>query len=557
MIRRQHLSSIRRGTAVAAMVIVMAVIGLIVTGLVLSGSRDQDLTVRRLESARAFYAGEAAANMAVKEIVDGVDYDGDGHVGGVSDDSSNATDPTINSSTRLNTAVTASSGVSTCSARGTISGTTQKLQVTVSGTGTSGGATILFVVVNSSSLDAQESARKAILEGWGYTVVPITATASQASYDAALRTSSAVYVCETALSSDIDVKLTSTPLGVVDEEAALSDELGIAASMTTFTDNRVDIINNSHYITSSFSTGSRTLFTAAQPVRYLSGAYGSFTTLGRQVSTTNPTFAVMDRGAALTPSGAAAGRRVYLPWGNTGVDINNLNADGLTVMQRSLEWAMLPIAWWKFDESSGSTADDAVGSHNGTAYSTTWTTGHVDGGLQFNGTDSRVEVPNASSLQLTSAISVAAWMRCDSSSSWPNGSVTAPIVRKGTSEPCNYAVHVANGKLTMCLDENDTAGAHGNTTLNVGQWYHLAATWDGSTVRLYVNGVLDNTPASKAAPVGTDTRLLNIGGRSGGERFNGRLDDVRLYSRALTAGEVAALANAGHTITSWAQVAPN
>jgi hypothetical protein len=78
--------------------------------------------------------------------------------------------------------------------------------------------------------------------------------------------------------------------------------------------------------------------------------------------------------------------------------------------------------------------------------------------------------------------------------------------------------------------------------LNTGEWYHVAATWNGSTVRIYVNGVLDNTPASKTGYTGYDARPLYIGGRAGADFFDGLIHEVYLYNRALSQAEIAVLA---------------
>ncbi|MFN0131796.1 MAG: LamG domain-containing protein [Phycisphaerales bacterium] len=546
----------RRGTVLVAVVIAMILLGLVVATAVMSGTRDGDLTVLRVQGTKAQYAADAAVAMAVKEVFDNIDGDGNGTVGSISN-SSLVTAGTALAGMTMSAAASTSGSTTTITARGTGTDTRRAMRVNLAAPVTTA-ATILFVVVNSGSLDAQESAKKSLMESWGYTVVPISESASAGDYATAALTSSVCYVSETAVSTNVSTKLTAFTIGVVTEESSISDELGMSTSMTTFTGAQIDIINTSHYITSTLASGVLTIFSAGQPVRYLSGTLGVITTLGYQPSTTNPTLAVMERGDTLTPNGTAAGRRVYLPFGNTGYDVNSLTADGITIMRRSIEWALLPVSHWKLDDASGSTAADSVGSNPGTLVSAAWATGYDNGGTQCNGVGSYIEVANSSSLQITSALTAAGWMRCDSTSSWPTGSVTSPLVRKGTSEPSNYALQVVDSKLAMFLDDVDTIGIRGNTTLGVGQWYHLAATWDGTTVRLYVNGVLDNTPTARAAPIGIDTRVLNIGGRSGGERFNGIIDDVRLYSRALTAAEVAALAQGERPkITDWTQVDPN
>jgi hypothetical protein len=87
----------RRGTVAVAMIIVMTVISLVIVGMVLGGARDQDLTIRRLETLGAFYAAEAGMNMALRESMLSVDEDGDGGVGSISDDANAGNDPVIGS----------------------------------------------------------------------------------------------------------------------------------------------------------------------------------------------------------------------------------------------------------------------------------------------------------------------------------------------------------------------------------------------------------------------------------------------------------------------------
>lgn len=415
-------------------------------------------------------------------------------------------------------------------------------------------ANIMLVVVNSASLSADESLRKSLLEGWGYTVTPISGNAPQATFDAAMPTTSAIYIVETVLSGDVSTKLTNATCGVVNEEAALSDELGIAASMSTFTSNQISVTSTSHYITQTLSAGTNTLFTSGQPVRFLSGAQGGYTTLATQVGSSNVVLAVMERGATLTPSGAAAGRRVYLPWGNTGVNLNAMTDTGRTIMRRSVEWVLLPVARWRLDDGSGSTVVDSVGGFNGSRVGATWTSGRMAGGVQFDGVDDYISVPNATAFQVTRALTITGWMRA---TSWDTGIEVAPVLRKGDANPNNWQLCVFNGYLNLVLDADDASAViNSTTTLPVNQWVFLAGTWDGSTARLYINGVLNRT-ATRTGTIGTDSRALYMGGRIGStDVMNGRLDEVRFYNRALTAAEIADLAKASPVLTRWQQTTP-
>ncbi len=87
----------RRGVAAVAMVLVLLLVGILVIAMVVRGGRDQLLTVRRLETVRSFYAAEGGMNMAIAELINGSDEDGDGVIGSISDDGNDANDPAIGS----------------------------------------------------------------------------------------------------------------------------------------------------------------------------------------------------------------------------------------------------------------------------------------------------------------------------------------------------------------------------------------------------------------------------------------------------------------------------
>ena len=82
--------------------------------------------------------------------------------------------------------------------------------------------------------------------------------------------------------------------------------------------------------------------------------------------------------------------------------------------------------------------------------------------------------------------------------------------------------------------------SNGPAPLPLNTWTHLAVTYDGTTLRLFVNGVQTSNKATTGALV-TSTRPLRIGGNAvWGEHFAGVIDEVRIYNRALTAAEIAA-----------------
>ena len=85
----------RRGMAAIVMIVLLLILDLIIIRIVIGGARDHDLTVRRAETIQAIYAAEAGMNMAIREIMNGTDEDGDGAIGTISDDATPANDPTF------------------------------------------------------------------------------------------------------------------------------------------------------------------------------------------------------------------------------------------------------------------------------------------------------------------------------------------------------------------------------------------------------------------------------------------------------------------------------
>src|SRR5256884_5482342 len=196
------------------------------------------------------------------------------------------------------------------------------------------------------------------------------------------------------------------------------------------------------------------------------------------------------------------------------------------------------VAAYAFNEGSGTTVADASGNGNtGTLNGATWTTaGRYGSALVFDGTSTSVTVANAGSLRLTTGMTLEAWV-------YPTGALTGwrAVIDKNVDG--YYLVASSDQGNRPAMGGAWPPGARimvGPTGLGLNTWTHLAATFDGATVRLYVNGAEAVRPAQTAALTAT-AGTLQIGADSHtGENFAGRIDEVRIYNRALTAAEIQA-----------------
>src|SRR5262245_38854781 len=198
------------------------------------------------------------------------------------------------------------------------------------------------------------------------------------------------------------------------------------------------------------------------------------------------------------------------------------------------------VAAYGFNESSGTTVTDASGNNNtGTLGSgvTRSTQGKFGSALVFNGS-SVVTIPSATSLNLTTDMTLEAWVYPTvAQPTWP-----AVLVKEQTGNGWVYALYANSdhSRPFMGVYINGEQNLWGGTLLPLNTWSHLAATYDGSTERLYVNGVQVASRAQTGA-IRTSTLPVRLGGDTlTGEYFRGRIDEVRIYNQALSPSEIQA-----------------
>jgi hypothetical protein len=199
------------------------------------------------------------------------------------------------------------------------------------------------------------------------------------------------------------------------------------------------------------------------------------------------------------------------------------------------------VGSWHLSEGTGILATDSSGeNNNGTLVnSPTWTTGKYGGGLSFNGTNQTVSIPHSSSIKPTSQITISAWVK-------PTNITTNTyyeIYRKEETDRHLLAFQgngtilgfgITTGSVYAELDVSITAGDYTD-----GNWHHIVATYDGSVKKIYSDGVLIGSANASGAIGATGTATAYIGSLgNSSEFFNGLIDEVRLYNRALSNSEV-------------------
>ena len=250
-------------------------------------------------------------------------------------------------------------------------------------------------------------------------------------------------------------------------------------------------------------------------------------------------------GTSNSARGAANAAKIFFEYSGT-MDVDNLQA-AATEPSSSGSPAPAPpptenpapsglVAAYDFDESSGTSALDASGNSNtGTITGATRTSGKFGSALNFDGKKDLVRINGSAALNVSSEVTLEAWV---------NPAVTQDGWRTILQrEAVAYWLHAShnNGNLRPATGgtfKGEEFWFPSPSSIPVNSWSHLALTYDGNLLRLYVNG---NVVASRAVTgsIQTNDKPLWIGGSEQfGEFFQGRIDEVRVYNRALSQSEI-------------------
>jgi len=211
--------------------------------------------------------------------------------------------------------------------------------------------------------------------------------------------------------------------------------------------------------------------------------------------------------------------------------------------------------YWGFDEGSGTTTFDSSGNgNNGTLINgPVWIDGKYGKALDFDGVDDYVEVEDSSSLHFSTSVTLMAWVYLVADATYSDSRVLGKDAWNGGTN-LHLVIHDSLGHVGFGLGVGGGSTSVFQTSTEAiprESWTHIAATYDGFLMRIYVNGSLDST-LSWGSGFDSNANPLTIGSKNPpylGFFFKGKIDEVRIYNRVLSQQEIQT--NMGGEPTPW------
>ncbi len=198
-------------------------------------------------------------------------------------------------------------------------------------------------------------------------------------------------------------------------------------------------------------------------------------------------------------------------------------------------------AHYTFDEGSGGSLGDSAGDVNGDLSTAGWSSKGKKGGcLQFDGTSAYAEIPHNESL-MPEHITVSIWI---SPSNYDNNFVRV-LEKGGYKVGGGYSLEFnpsMNKKIKFVIwDDDKFNGAESDDEIPLNKWTHVAGTFDGSTVRVYINGQVQLKYNSASMSPNNASLMIGRANHGLNSFFPGKIDDLRIYNRNLTDDEIASI----------------
>jgi hypothetical protein len=202
------------------------------------------------------------------------------------------------------------------------------------------------------------------------------------------------------------------------------------------------------------------------------------------------------------------------------------------------------VGWWKFDETEGTTAKDASGNdHNGTLVGNArWAKGKVGGAIDLPGKGTCVRIADKTSFDFGAAATVACWVNFRSvPAQW-----TAVVTKGDTAWRLSSVEHERQPHFGVnSFDQGGEAVyVNASSKFNANEWHHIAGTFDGSEMKLYVDGKLETTKSWSGGLGRNDFEvLIGENAQMKNRNFDGLIDEVRIYNHALPENQIKVLAS--------------
>jgi hypothetical protein len=203
-------------------------------------------------------------------------------------------------------------------------------------------------------------------------------------------------------------------------------------------------------------------------------------------------------------------------------------------------------ALWHFNENSGTTiADETTNNNDGVLGGDgsgndlpSWTTGKFGSGLNFDGGNDYIDVPDSPSLSITGSITIEVWLKFTAK---PFPGDYFPIIKKRIFGTDTYQLLINdNGRPLFHVDQGTGNSILGNTVISDGKWHYVAATWDQSYLRIYLDGVSDANPVLLSGNMADTAEKVGIGYLTTESPtlynyYTGLMDEIRISDTARTA----------------------
>ena len=217
------------------------------------------------------------------------------------------------------------------------------------------------------------------------------------------------------------------------------------------------------------------------------------------------------------------------------------------------------IAIWTFDKGEGEVAYDVSGNGwDGTIVGAQWVDGKYGKALEFDGTDNRVDILGSEGLSGFSQMTIALWanIKGTGGSNWPR------LVGKGKYESWVFMMYASPANLNFLTVLEDTTAELRDTTDLVplfNAFHHYAVTWDGHEIVFYIDGEeTSRGPVAEGKGLVQTEYIVQIGsGREFTRSFEGIMDDVAVFSVALSGDEIKQLMGGVETFVRPVAVQPS